>query len=101
MNNKCYISGPITGMPALNRFAFAEAVIDLACLGYSPVDPFSVCDNLPKNSSWSDYMRQDIPELCQCQYIFMLPGWWKSRGAIIERIIAMVLGIKRIDITRT
>jgi len=98
MNHKCYISGPITGMPDLNRIAFAEAAITLACLGYSPIDPFSICDHLPIGSTWSEYMREDIPELCKCQYIFMLPGWWKSRGAIIEWLISKVLGIKRIKL---
>lgn len=39
-------------------------------------------------------MRALIPLLCPCDRIYMLRGWWHSRGAWVELIIAKVLGIK-------
>lgn len=101
MIEKCYISGPITGIPDLNWSAFSESQVTLACLGYHPVNPHEVCALLPRTSKWSDYMRECIAALCYCQSIYMLPGWWKSNGARIEWFISKILGIKRIDIPRT
>lgn len=38
--------------------------------------------------------RQDIKELIFCNSIYMLRGWWRSKGARLERHIAKVLGMK-------
>ena len=94
--NKIYISGPITGYPKLNRMAFEFAAIDLCHHGYIAVNPHDVCKSMAPDATWLEYMRQDIRALVMCDAIFMLPGWWKSRGARIEWLIAKLLGIKRI-----
>lgn len=100
---RVYISGPITGMPGLNQAAFSEVEKTLYALGYSPVNPFSVCANIGSNPTWRDYMRKDIQALCRCDKIFLLPGWWKSKGARIEWILSKILGIDtiKLDISRT
>jgi hypothetical protein len=91
-----YLSGPITGLPDLNRLAFELAAIDLRHKGYRVINPHEACIGLPPSSTWLDYMRVDIKALVMCDAIYMLPGWWKSRGARIEWVIAKMLGIKRI-----
>lgn len=85
---KIYISGPITGMPNLNREAFTEAKM---ALGKCAVNPFDLNDD-QKTKKWSDYMRKDISALVQCDSILMLPGWQFSKGAGLELYIASILG---------
>jgi hypothetical protein len=50
---------------------------------------------LPCGSSWLAYMKVDIPALCEADEIYMLKGWWRSRGARLEWVIAWGLGMKR------
>jgi hypothetical protein len=38
-------------------------------------------------------MRNDIKHLINCDDIYMLRGWWRSKGARLERHIAKVLGL--------
>lgn len=48
---------------------------------------------LPHNHDhtyWS-YMRECVRSLTYCKVIYMLKGWWKSKGARIEMIIALML----------
>ena len=91
---RTYISGPISGRPNGNQEAFSRAAEHLLKCGYIPVNPHDVCYLLPPGSSWAEYMRTNIPALCRCQEIYMLKGWWKSRGARVEWVIARVLGMK-------
>lgn len=51
---------------------------------------------LPHNHDhtyWS-YMRECVGALSGCKMIYMLKGWWKSKGARIELFIALLLKIK-------
>lgn len=86
-----YISGPMTGLPALNRPAFDAESSRLRALGYTVVNPAEV--ELHAGATWHDYMRADIPLLCKCDAIVMLDGWTASRGAVIEHRIAIELGM--------
>lgn len=88
-----YISGPITGMKNLNREAFfrAEVHIVATLLGY-PINPHRVGACLPDSATWLDYMRVDIAAMMEADTVYMLRGWWKSRGARIEWFIAKLLG---------
>jgi hypothetical protein len=89
-----YIAGPITGRPGLNRKAFADAQLRLAIAGYPVVNPHELTHDHDK--SWSSYMRECVAALVYCDGIYMLPGWWRSRGAITERLIAWRLEIRRV-----
>lgn len=93
-NIKTYISGPISGRPNGNQEAFYSAAEDLIKKGITPVNPHDVCFLLPTGSTWSEYMRENIPALCRCQEIYMLRGWWRSRGARVEWFLARVLGLR-------
>lgn len=81
---RVYISGPMTGIENNNRDAFTQAAKMLMDHPWvtSVVNPAEL-DHAP-GSTWEQYMRRDITELMTCDVIYMLLGWEKSRGALIE-----------------
>lgn len=92
---KIYISGPISGLPFEKvKENFKKAETDLAlnyCLGdkFEPVNPFN--NGLPTNAKWEEHMRADLRLLLDCDAIYMLEGWEKSKGARIEYALAVDL----------
>jgi hypothetical protein len=92
---RIYISGPMTGIRNHNRGAFLFAELVLRAMGHEPVNPW----RFGEVTGWDhfQYMRRDLAALATCQGIYMLPGWWRSRGAKVEWFVARVaLGLKRI-----
>lgn len=85
-----YISGPITNNPHYMQ-DFERVEKALLTNGDNPVNPAKV--ELNENATWADYMREDIRALTCCNAIFMLKGWWRSKGARLERYIAKKLGL--------
>ena len=93
MARRVYVSGPMTGLPDLNYPAFYAEARRLAGLGLEVVNPA----NLPGEAAcaeWSDYLRRDIAAMMACDTISMLPGWSQSKGARLERHIAVELGFE-------
>ena len=86
-----YLSGPMTGYEELNFPAFNAAAHALRLIGYTVVNPTEFGEEPGKN--WEDYMRKDIKALMDCETIVMLPEWPDSRGAVIERDLAMKLSM--------
>lgn len=85
-----YISGPISGVPDFkNNFARAETALQLFDVG--TVNPANLGNYA--SFSWADYMRRDIAMLMHCTALFMLPGWERSPGARLERLIAHEIGM--------
>jgi len=89
-----YISGSISDNPNYKE-QFAQAEKELKRLGYEVCNPASV---FVEGWSWKQYMIRDIKWLMDCDYIFRLEGWKKSKGAILENQIAEALGIKVLEI---
>ena len=103
----CYIAGPIAGVPDF-RERFAAAVPAVEALGYEVVNP---CDITPADhegecppgydpggdagghASSACFVRADLRALLDCDAIFMLPGWSRSRGATVEHAVAVACGI--------
>lgn len=88
-----YISGKITGTDDYEE-RFAKAEKKLSREGFIPVNPLDIpvnCNN--GKPSWSDYMREDIKRLVDCDIIYMMKGWKESKGARLEHHIATVLGM--------
>jgi len=50
--------------------------------------------SLIPNGTWKDYMVNGISILLLCDEVHMLPDWQNSKGASLERDIALRLGIK-------
>lgn len=90
---RVYISGRITGNPRYKE-QFSEAALCLSeCDEVAGIVNPAVLD-LDEGATWSDYMKIDIVLLTECDMIFMLKGWRRSRGARLEHKIAKALGLK-------
>lgn len=91
--NRAYLSGPMSGLPEMNYPAFNAEAERLRELGFHVENP---AEN-PEQSSWEDYMKAAIIQMLSCEVVVMLPGWSESRGALIERELALRLGLKVIS----
>jgi Domain of unknown function (DUF4406) len=89
---RIYIAGPMTGYPDLNFPAFHHAAAMLRGKGHDVVNPAEI--NVDPAKGWVECMRADIRELVTCDAICMLPGWPRSRGALLEHTIARALGFE-------
>jgi hypothetical protein len=88
---KIYIAGPMTGIPEFNFPAFHAAAKRLRAEGHCAINPAEV--NPDPATPWVDCMRKDIPKVLECEAIYLLPGWDKSKGALLEMHIAEALGM--------
>lgn len=95
---KVYISGKISGLTteeAEKNFERAENYltrITFASTNLTLINPMKLEHNHDK--SWEEFMREDIGALLKCDAIYLLKNWGDSRGARIERAIALELGLK-------
>ena len=87
---KIYISGPISGLPfeKVER-NFNDAEIHLQEQGYEVVNPLD--NGLTKDHSWNEHMRADLKLMLDCDGIYLLKGYQKSKGAMIEYDLARIL----------
>ena len=90
-----YISGPITGIEDGNVKAFhgmAEYLGEFRDMRlFDPTKHDTEIDTTM--FEWEDYLKLDIPEVCKSDYVVVLEGWMKSRGAMFEVLTAMLLNI--------
>lgn len=87
-----YLSGPITGMPDLNREAFSAAEAALQAHEVEVINPLR--NGLPPDAAWADHMRADIAALVtQADIMVLLPDFLHSAGARAELNCAHALGI--------
>jgi hypothetical protein len=86
-----YIAGPITGKPNYNQVAFLYAKTKLQAKGYEVISPLEIVE--PGQLPWESYMKKDIPILIDCDEVYMLKGWNKSKGAALEHSLALNLNI--------
>lgn len=90
MKKTIYISGKITGTDDyMQRFAAAEKKLRLR--GFKVINPVKKNAKFPAGTSWETYMRSCIRLLSRCDAIYLLRGWRKSRGAVIEHRLAVDL----------
>ena len=93
VKNMAYIAGQITGLTEaeyMANFEKAEAYVKLT-LGCDVVNP----TKLPHKhgQTWNEFMAEDIAQLLQCSTIYLMHNWAHSRGARLERAIALELGM--------
>lgn len=86
-----YIAGPMTGIPEHNFPAFNAVAERLKALQYFVINPAD--HGFVEGAEWDDYLRYDLKKLAECGLMYMLPGWSNSKGANLERNIAISLGM--------
>lgn len=89
---RLYVSGKMTGLPFLNYPAFIAAGLQLTGAGFDVVNPATL-DHSRHDQQWASFMRVDIKALMDCDGVALLPGWENSKGATVERDLAVALGI--------
>lgn len=88
---KVYISGPMTGVPNLNRLAFDRAVEEVYFEHeHDPVNPHDLHEGAA-DVTWRGFMIRDVSHLLRCDQMYMLRGWWWSKGARWEWLIGRFL----------
>ncbi len=89
---KIYVAGRMSGLPDLNRSAFAKASYALRSQGHDVYNPAAAnLEGMPLNRIMSHVLVQ----LCECEAVAMLPGWWvKFGGAWVEWLLARYLKLK-------
>jgi len=87
-----YISGPISGMPNLNREAFEQVKKQIIDIGHEAVNPHDLFKDLDTEGyTWHQFMPPCIKALVDCNVIITLPAWDGSKGASLEVDIARKL----------
>ena len=93
-----YLAGPMSGIPELNFPAFNREAAHFRAQGHEVVNPAEI--NSDPAAEWNACMRADIPQLCTCEGVLMMPGWENSRGARLEHYIARALDMKVVYLVR-
>lgn len=100
-----YLAGKVTGLPAEQvQVKFDRKEEELKRNDVDVVNPVRLveCHNQSMNmighswallDTWEKQMRFCIVRMMTCDEVHMLPCWKESRGAILERDIAMRLGM--------
>lgn len=98
----CYLAGPMRGIERFNVDAFNEAKKELEWAGWKVVSPVDLdiqaglnYDTLKQEDLDMDaIIRRDLHAVMNCDAIFLLPGWEKSKGANAELNVAYWAGKK-------
>ncbi len=88
---RLYVSGGMSGLPAMNFPAFHEAEAMLRKAGFEVVNPARLGEHA--TWEWSDYLKRDLVEMFECDAVATLEGWVDSRGAWLEVSTARALGM--------
>ena len=107
-----YLAGPMRGIPRFNFPAFDEAAALLRARGFTVISPAEM-DRIIDGAQgidtenhadvhnpplpFSHYMQRDLPEVCRCDAVAVLPGWEQSSGATLEVMVARRLGKPILD----
>lgn len=96
---KVYISGSITSDKEHWKQRFAHAHKYLNSIGYKEVvDPQEMDSEFSEKELWdkpySFFMNRDLIALSECDTIYLLTNWKKSKGAKLELHYAKLLGMK-------
>lgn len=93
-----YISGKISGLKDLNwsKFKTIELALQKKLTQWVTVhNPHSF--PALHDKSWRSYMKVCIAQLMRCSHVLVLDDWKQSRGAILEVILAHLMGIPVYD----
>ena len=90
--DKVYVAGKITHTDlAKTKRRFARKEIELSEMCVVKYNPMKSVDLNKPLKPWLFYMKVGIGNLMNCNSIYMLKGWRRSKGARIERWLAKKL----------
>ena len=81
----------MSGKPKYNKDAFDAAESHWVDRGHEVFNPSSQGYDAPPSEHYKTYLPQDIRDVLDCDAVVVLPGWYRSRGAMLEVIIAKLL----------
>ena len=91
---RVYLSGPITNTKNYKGlFMFAEELVGFD----EPEEIYNPASQIPSSSSWEQAMHRCLSEITNYDTVVMLPGWNTSRGARLERDVALACGMHIVD----
>jgi len=96
LNKRVYICGPMTSKPNNNKEQFDEAEKMLIDQGFDPVNPSRVPFG-DYDEDKSKIMLVDLGLLSTCNFIYLLPGAYESKGAFAEIAFAQCCGIQELS----
>jgi uncharacterized protein DUF4406 len=85
-----YLSGPMAGLPEYNHPAFHTAAKQLRSAGFMVLNP---ADYGLDEKVWATCLRRDLHDLLRAEIVVVLPGWERSKGAMLETDVARRLGM--------
>ena len=100
---KIYIAGPYSspdGYEGEDRNTMVAAKVATKYLkdGWAVFCPHTmtrdIARNYLRNFTWEEWLSTDIAWLSVCDAIHMLPGWKFSKGASLEYLVALGLGLE-------
>lgn len=107
MSKKCYVAGPMSGIPEFNFPAFFKAEEILKELGYEVFNPaakdqektidaesYATGDNvllIEKGFDFREAYLWDVSKVIESDTICMLKGWEASPGARGEHAVAVAM----------
>lgn len=96
-DKQVYLSGPITGVRNYKGlFLFSQKLVNLAdaLVIYNPAA------RVPEFFTWEQAMHRCLSEITKYDTLVMLPGWSASRGARLERDVALACGMHIVDLSK-
>lgn len=111
---RVYIAGPMTGFEAYNLHAFQRAQREWRLRGHDAIIPFESnstvwqrhfgreFDPYTDSCDWGDPLLrelfvEDVAYLLSADAVAVLPGWQKSKGALLELHHALMFGLPIYD----
>lgn len=93
---KIYLSGPMTGLPNLNKTEFDKYELIYRDRGFAVVNPAA---HLDLTIPYEDHIRRDVRALLEdgIGRVYLLPGWQKSKGANLEVHLSKMFKIPLYD----
>lgn len=98
---RVYLAGPMSGLPELNADGFRKAARYAKDQGWTVYNPHDTKPSHPGEAcvtqavtdlithrglshTYTCWLAASMAEIPRCDALLMLPGWERSRGALIE-----------------
>ena len=89
-----YLSGPMAGIPGLNRQAFGDCMRLVEEAGHRAFSPAHHMETEKDGKSYKDLLMADLAWIRgNADALLMLEGWRGSKGAKAELALALALGL--------